>query len=683
MNLKNKIKSFFIFLIILLTGCGSNSDKVEELCSVPKVLEDNVAIRFLNKATFGANDKSIKDIKSKDVCSWLDKQFAIAPTENIYLRKTIELAKQAEPSSNPYSINEYLTDNDKVFNKEKASFQSPRYRLSAWFDTVLLADDQLRHKVTYALSQIIVESDFEPIFTRRGEALARYFDILYHNAFGQYEDLLNEISFSSSMGLFLTYNGNRKAYLNDANVTIYPDENYAREIMQLFSIGLHKLNLDGTPKKDSKGNLIPTYTQEDVNNLAKVFTGWDNKRSGNGDANKGDRFGVVGFRRGDFTHPMEFTAEYHDFSKKSVLGKTIPANLSGEEDIKKAISIIMSNPNVAPYISKNLIMRLAKSNPSPEYIKRVATVFNATKGNLAEVIKAIFLDKELWSDIIENRDIKFKEPQIAYTNFLRAFKADRFPSWYYCGYGSPTDDNASNCEIVKNSFLFNDTRDYLGQGAGLAPTVFNFYDNSFTPNSSDFKTNKLVAPEIEIQRDSIFINLSNKIDDLFRWEKNFILNNYYPDYSGTTNKYKYYDSIKDYIQDAPARNYNSVYYIGADKMLLDLSEELCVMEKVIDGDCNGDFKNLQHYAESDYTDDEKALKALISHLNQKLTGGVLSSKEEDIIYNELAVNKTLKLFNKYNVHEDKPEKLKIYYCIENAIKPVIRAIITSSTFMTE
>jgi len=307
---------------------------------IPKDLTNAQAIRFLNKATFGATQESIESLKSMGVEAWINKQFLIPSVENIYLRKTIDLAKQSEPLANPHTVEEYLEDNDKVFNKEKASFKSPRYRLTSWFDTVLLEEDQLRHKVTYALSQIIVESDFEPIFTRRGEALARYFDILYHNAFGQYENLLNDISHSASMSLYLTYNGNKKAHLNDANVTIYPDENYAREIMQLFSIGLNEINLYGTSKKDSNGNLIPSYSQEDVNNLARVFTGWDNKRSGAGDDNRWDKFGVVGFTRGDFTHPMEFTEEYHDFGEKHVLGQTIPANLSGEEDIKKQLVLL-------------------------------------------------------------------------------------------------------------------------------------------------------------------------------------------------------------------------------------------------------------------------------------------------------------------------------------------------------
>ncbi|MCK4440828.1 MAG: DUF1800 family protein, partial [Sulfurovaceae bacterium] len=323
--------------------------------NIPSNIDDATAIRFLNKATFGANKESIEDLKFKGVVAWLNEQLNLPLNDNQYLIKMIELAKKMSPNENSYTIKEYFADNDIMFNHDIASFQSPRYRMSSWFDIALTSKDQLRQKVTYALSQIIVESDFEPIFKRRAEALATYFDILQRNAFGNYKDLLNEISLSSGMGVFLTFNGNKKKYQNEANVTVYPDENYAREIMQLFSIGLMKLNIDGTSIFNN-GKPIPTYTQNDVNELARVFTGWDLKRN--------NKYGKVGIKRGDYTHPLEFTPDYHDNGEKKLLGKTIPAGLTGEQDIQKAIDIIMSNSSVAPFISKQLIMRLTKSNPS-------------------------------------------------------------------------------------------------------------------------------------------------------------------------------------------------------------------------------------------------------------------------------------------------------------------------------
>ena len=200
------------------------SSSVDNYPYIPKAIDTTTAIRFLNKATFGATQKDIKHIQKIGIEAWIDKQLAMPLQDNIYLSKMIKLAKEAEPTINPYSVDEYLADNDKVFNKERASFHSPRYRMSAWFDIALTSNDQLRHKLAYALSQIIVESDFEPIFTRRGDALGRYFDILQKNAFGSYQNLLNDISFSSGMGLFLTYNGNKKKYINEALEDLTPRE---------------------------------------------------------------------------------------------------------------------------------------------------------------------------------------------------------------------------------------------------------------------------------------------------------------------------------------------------------------------------------------------------------------------------------------------------------------------------
>ena len=639
---------------------------------IPKILDDATAIRFLNKATFGANKSTIEDLKSKGVEAWVDEQLSLSLNDNQYLIKTIELAKKMSPENNPNSITEYLADNETIFNKNVASFHSPRYRMSAWFDVALSAKDQLRQKVTYALSQIIVESDFEPIFRRRAEALATYFDILQRNAFGNYKKLLNEISLNSGMGVFLTFNGSKKGYINEANVTVYPDENYARELMQLFSLGLSELNMDGTQIFDGNGNPTPTYTQEDVNELARVFTGWDLKRNSS--------YGKVGFKQGDYTQPLEFTATYHDNESKLLLGESIPAGLGGEDDIKKAIDIIFSKQSVAPYIAKNLIMRLTKSNPTQSYIERVSTVFKDTNGDLKAVAKAILLDEELWSDIKEKSVIKFKEPLVAYSSFLRAFNAKPFPSWYYCGYGGPSDDTASNCQVVEDSFLFNDPRNFLNQGSALAPTVFNFYDNDFVPNSTAFKSENAVAPEIQIQSDTIFINLSNEIrSNLLNWEKNYILNNHFLK-DGEKIRYQ---TIEAYIADAPSQGRIPVYYVGANKMLLDVSEELNVMEMVIDGDSDGDFKNLQHYQEQDYTDDEKAVDVLVEHLNQKLTGGLLTAQETAII----ADNLKDKIFNKYNsgvasnIDESKENKKR--QLLTGVIFKAIRAVVTSSAYMTE
>ena len=644
---------------------------------IPETIDNATAIRFLNKATFGATQQSIEALKSKGVEKWLDEQLAMPLNDNQYLIKTIEIAKKMNPSENSYSIDEYLADNGIVFNNNVGSFHSPRYRITSWFDVALRSPDQLRAKVTYALSQIIVESDFEPVFKRRAEALANYFDILQRHAFGSYEDLLNEISLSSGMGVFLTFNGSKKEYSNEANTTIYPDENYAREVMQLFSMGVMKLNLNGTPILDAKGNPISTYTQEDVNQLARVFTGWDLKSN--------RRYGRVGFKDGDYTHPLELTASYHDSGEKKFLGSTIASGIGAENEIKKAMNIIMSQNSVAPYIAKNLIMRLTKSNPTTGYIQRVSSVFQSSNGDLKSVTKAILLDEELWTDMKNKTVVKFKEPVIAYTSFLRAFNAKPLAKWYYCGYGGPSDDRASNCQVIENSFLFNDLRETLNQSPALAPTVFNFYDNGFVPNSTVFKTSNSVAPEIQIQSDSVFINFSNTIrSDLFHWDKNYLLNASMPDYKSNGSA-KRYDNIEAYIDDAPSRGYIPIYYVGANKMLLDVSAELEVMEKVIDGDTNGDFVNLKHFRVTDYTDDEKAVDTLVKYLNQKLTGGLLTQQQESSI----ADNLKDKIFNKYSVQNrdngniDESKYNKTRQLLDHVIFPAIRAVVTSNVYMTE
>jgi len=625
-------------------------------------LSDAMAIRFLNKATFGANKESLAELKKLGVVKWVDEQLSMPLVKDNYLIKTIEMAKEALPSQNPNSVEEYLADNDIVFNKEYASFHSPRFMESAWFDIAMRSPDQLRQKLTYALSQIIVESDFEPIFTRRGEALSRYFDILAQNAFRSYKDLLTDISFNSGMSMFLTFNGNKALYQNDAGISIYPDENYAREIMQLFSIGLNKLHIDGTPIKDNNGNLVPTYTQTDVNELARVFTGWDIKRN--------PRFGLVGFTRGDLTHPVEFTSKYHDNGAKKILGKTIPAGLSGEEDIKAAIDIIMNNPNVAPYISKNLIMRLTKSNPSPAYIGRVATVFADTKGDLKEVVKAILLDEEIWDDIKNSRSVKYKEPLIALTSLYRILEIKPLPYWYFCGYGGPSDSSASNCTRMHNKFLFNNPTDYLGEGPGRAPTVFNFYDNSYIPNDDEFKNSSEVAPEMQIQNDTVLIKFNNQVRKIFDWEENKMLANT-----------KDENTLEEIIDNAPDDGNVPIYYIGADKYTFNLKDDYDFLELRIDGDKDGDFSELKDsYQKGDIATINKAVKEYIDFVDNKLTGGLLSSDEKEFIYQELT-NDEKGFYNHWA--GDDSAKAKIRQVMDRVIRPLYRMIVSSDKYMVE
>lgn len=619
------------------------------LAYLPKDINDSVAVNFLSHASFGANTDSTQKLKDLGIVSWIDSQLALPYVPQQHLRRMIVLAKKVLPEEYPQSVENYLLDNDTVFNKSIASFQSKRFQMSAWFESILGDEDQLRHRVAYALSQIIVESLAEKTFLRRTEALAQYFDILTKHAFGNYRDLLLEISHSSSMGVYLTYNGNKKAQLKNGAM-IYPDENYARELMQLFSIGLSQLNLDASNKTDAQSNPIPSYTQEDVNEIARVFTGWDLQRN--------KKYGRLSNKQGDLTHPLEFTDAYHDFGAKELLGKTIEAGNTGSEDIKAVIDILMAHPNIAPFVSKQLIMRLAKSNPSPAYITRIARVFNdngkGIKGDLKAVTRAIYLDPELWE---VHGSKKFKEPLLAYTQFLRAFHAKSLPLWL-------TSKTAGT--EVSNAMWINETSAYLGQGPARAFTVFNFYSNDYIPNDSYFKTTQRVAPELQIQTDSVIIALNNQIHkNLLRLEKRHI-----------THKYGALDDLDAFLNG----NFNTVYSTGSNKLLLDCEAEYNVLEKALEGSVDGTFNAFHGIARVNDTSDSQgrtkrdlALQALIVHLDTKLTGGLLSKQSKEILYDYYKNRFYLK-----NINNAEDPTLKIY---EQIIVPLIAVIVTSQSYM--
>ncbi|KZN64986.1 DUF1800 domain-containing protein [Pseudoalteromonas luteoviolacea] len=359
-------------------------------------------------------------------------------------------------------------------NKEQPSHIN---RIDAWWKASLNAPDQLRQRVAFALSEIFVVSDANSALRGEPEGMTNYYDMLLKNAFGNFRTLLESVTLSPVMGVYLSHLGNEKA---DLAKNIRPDENYAREVMQLFTIGLDELNLDGTVKLDDNGNTIPTYSQLEIGGFARVFTGWTFAYSARW--NRPSK---------NYTLPMQPFEDYHSSLEKHLLnGEVIPADTGAEESMKLALDNLFMHPNVAPFISKQLIQRLVKSNPTPAYVERVATIFNdngqGERGDLAAVVKAILLDDEArkYSLVLEHTG-KIKEPILTKLHFWRTLNASSQVNRYYTWNLSTT----------------------YGQGPLLSPSVFNFFRPDHRP--SELLDSNLVAPELQIATDSNMISTTN------------------------------------------------------------------------------------------------------------------------------------------------------------------------------
>ena len=269
--------------------------------------------------------------------------------------------------------------------------------MEKWFDNTLNGSDQLRQRVAWALSQIFVVSQVGAL-QNLPNATADFYDMLARDAFGDYRKLLEDVTLHPAMGVYLSMLGNQKAV---AGTNLRPDENYAREVMQLMSIGLVELNIDGSVKLDGGGQPVPTYDQSIIEGFARVFTGWNwscqstlpnctftNVRP--------QLAPVAGYNQ---VLPMKlFAAQHETGTKKLLSGLTLPAGQTGEKDLQDALDNIAAHPNVAPFLSKQLIQKLVTSNPSAAYVQRVAQVFNndgtGRRGNLGAVVRAILMDAE-------------------------------------------------------------------------------------------------------------------------------------------------------------------------------------------------------------------------------------------------------------------------------------------------
>ncbi|MDX2186574.1 MAG: DUF1800 family protein [Opitutaceae bacterium] len=421
------------------------------------------ASRFLMQSTFGPRKQDIDDVRARGFAAWLDTQFAV----------------QA-------SSHRTATTSDFAANPPSASSKAPGggNRQAAWWKTVVKGEDQLRQRVAFALSELFVVSDVNSTLSGQQEALAAYWDILGENAFGDFRTLLEKVSLSPVMGVYLSSLRNAKA--NPSRGTV-PDENFAREIMQLFTIGLWQLQPDGTLKLGVDGRPVATYTQATIGEMARVFTGWAFQSAA---ANPSFRGAPA-----DFFSPMMLYPSFHDNEAKTIVsGVTLPAGQGGAADLRDTLDALVQHPNTGPFIAKFLIQRLVTSNPSPAYVYRVAKVFAdngaGRRGDLRSVVRAVLLDYEARADAATSgiSDGKLKEPLLRLTALLRAMDASH-----------PSD-----------RFAYNNPESALGQAALRSPTVFNFFEPTYRPPGllADLG---LIAPEYQILTSNTAITVPNTL----------------------------------------------------------------------------------------------------------------------------------------------------------------------------
>ena len=452
-----------------LAAAGRSSMADTAAKSTTEEVSYDDAFRFLTQATFGPTQADIEHLiglgdPSVAYGLWIDEQLAAETSLLLpYVQQT------SLTIANPTVLNGYRQD--------------------AWFRNALHGSDQLRQRVAFALSEIMVVSQNGALL-RAPFATASYYDTLSAGAFGNFRDLMEDVTLHPAMGVYLSMLGNQKP--NPAK-NIRPDENYARELMQLFTIGLYQLDPDGPPKRDAQDERIPTYDQSVVEGFAHVFTGWTYAGA--------TSFAMAKRTNANQVVPMRLYPEQHAAGEKRLLvypgveKPVLPAGQTPEQDLADALDNVFHHPNVAPFISKALIRKLVTSNPTRGYIGRVAAVFNddgtGTRGNLAAVVRAILLDEEARRDPENDRAGKVKEPLLRLTQIWRAYDAHALNGRY---------------DIAKLDVT-------LGQAPLMAPSVFNFFIPTYAP-VGEIADRSLVAPEQEIATEYLTTTSNNLFYDV-------------------------------------------------------------------------------------------------------------------------------------------------------------------------
>ena len=426
---------------------------------------DQEAARFLLQAQFSASTGEIATLRASTYDSWINNQFSL-PVGTKGWDWLNQRGYNTVDNTTSYYDNTYPGD----------------YMI---WQQLMTSSDGLRKRVALALSEICVVSLSGLDFSWRSHAIAHYWDQLVANAFGNFRKLLEDVTLNPAMGYYLNTRGNQK---ENPSTGRQPDENYAREILQLMSIGLVELNQDGTAKRNGSGQVVDSYTQSDITNLARVFTGYDYDQSQNAPTTVPGTTRTVPSTH--FTRlPMALNESRHSTLAATFLGTTVAAGTPGAAALKTALDTIFNHPNVGPFIGKQLIQRLVTSNPSPGYISRVAAAFNnnglGVRGDLRAVVKAVLLDDEARAPagLTDPMFGRLREPMLRFVQWGRTFGiASQYGSWKIGDLSS--------------------AGSRLAQSPLRSPSVFNFFRPGYVPPSTALATAGAVAPEFQLVNES-------------------------------------------------------------------------------------------------------------------------------------------------------------------------------------
>jgi uncharacterized protein (DUF1800 family) len=469
-------------------GPAASTDLIAQVNGNPPALSPTPqdASRFLAEATFGATDSDIHHLSKIGYTAWLNEQFnapqtLVAPAVDAALVLNNPPCTAGDVKCNAAL---YVQNNSDVGLLQQQFWQQ-----------AIAGNDQLRQRVEYALTELMVISSTDPGVANMPRGMANYYDVLGADAFGNFRQLLQDVTLSPMMGQYLSMLGNDKG-----DATRDPDENYAREVMQLFTIGLYQLNPDGTQKLDSTGQPIPTYSNTDVMGLAKVLTGFSWNIPGNqSDSAWSNCCAYVGPGIGEDLLPMQAFPSHHSVQEKDFLGFTIAAQANPDPvgDLKIALDTLFNHPNLPPFFCKQLIQHLVTSNPSPAYVARVAAVFQdnglGVRGDMKAVIKAILLDDEARNSAAAASNPQYgkvREALIRYTEWARAFTA----------------------QSRNGAFNLGSTEDRiyaLGEMSLRSPSVFNWFVPGYVPPGTSIEKAGMVAPELQMTDVSTVVGYLN------------------------------------------------------------------------------------------------------------------------------------------------------------------------------